>query len=143
MRRGFTLVETLIVVSFMMVLAGMGYVVMIGVLRSQSLIGATNLITSQFIVAQADAHMQTGDTPHGVKLFSDHLVRFRGYSYDARDVEYDVDVDLLSSLEITGDDELLFQEGSLAPYAPITTELQIGERTSTITVSAYGWLEIN
>ncbi len=142
MEKGFTLLEMLIVISFTFVLALTGSLVTSAIVRSQSLLDATHLLASQLTLTQIDAYSQLDDQSHGVKIFSDSVVRFTGDSYEMRDVQKDSVISLAPSLTISGDLEIIFAKGELAPTQAASVTLLSGNAFYLITVSSYGTLQL-
>jgi len=131
----------MIVIALMMLLATTGYVASLSIIRWQSLLNDTNLITSQIALAQMHAYSQRDGQSHGVKILSNEVVRFTGDSYALRDQELDVVLPRAGSISLTGDTEIVFTEGGLAPIQPFIIILEMGIRTHEISVSSYGILD--
>lgn len=142
MQKGFTLVESIMVLTIMMILASIGYVASISLLRSQALSDNTSLVVSQIMVVQNKAYTQEDDLDHGLKLFEDSVVLFVGSSYLLRDQSKDVMVPLPAVVGLSGDDEIVFKAGTLNPTAPILIQLTHNNKTFDLSVSAYGVLAV-
>lgn len=142
MQKGFTLLETMMVISLTMLLAGIGYAVSISFLRSQALVNTTQVIASQIILTQTESYMQNMDELHGVKIFSDRIVHFIGNDYASRDTIHDNVIPNFSPVILTGDSEIVFSPATLAPVSSFDLTLELDDNQYQITVSSYGILEI-
>ena len=142
LHRGFSLVETIIVIALVLMLAGTGYVATISLLRWQSLLNNTNLITSQIALAQVESYAQVDDASHGVHIADQVVTRFTGNSYLLRDTQKDVTFSIPSTIVVSGDTEILFASGGLVPTQSILLILQIDDRSYDITLSSYGMLQV-
>jgi Tfp pilus assembly protein FimT len=140
--QGFSLAETLIVITLMILLATTGYAVSLSIICWQSLLHETNLITSQIALAQMSAYSGEKDQSHGIKILEGELVRFIGDSYTLRNQEKDVVFSLSERITFSGDDEVVFLKGGLAPDQSSAMTLEMGIRTHQITVSSYGVLNV-
>ncbi len=140
-RRGFTLSEILLAVGILLLLTGGAIAFSFPYLKRQQLDAAGNMLLAELHQAQTDAYAQVDDAGHGVKIFTDHLVRFEGPSYDARDASKDVTTPFPAPVDaVSGATEFDMPPGSLAPAAETTTQLQRNGSYFQITASAYGVL---
>jgi len=142
MDKGFSLVETITVIALVLALAGTGYVATISLLRWQSLLNNTNLITSQIALAQVESYTQVDDASHGVYIADQIVTRFTGDSYLLRDTQKDVTFSLPSTIIVSGDTEIVFENGGLIPTQSILLILRIDDRSYDITLSSYGMLQV-
>jgi len=140
--KGFSLVETITVIALVLALAGTGYVATISLLRWQSLLNNTNLISSQIVLAQVESYTQVDDASHGVHIADQTVTRFTGDSYLLRDIQKDVTSSLPSTIIASGDTEIVFENGGLVPTQSILLILQIDDRSYDITLSSYGMLQV-
>lgn len=133
--------ETLVVISILLVLLSMGTALSFSYLRVQRLGTATEIIAQEMTQARADAYVQTNDAAHGIKVLTDSVVRFEGTSYDTRDVTKDLVADFPGTVVVTGLTEVVFPSGSLTPQSSGTMTLTDGGASYTISVSLYGVVE--
>jgi prepilin-type N-terminal cleavage/methylation domain-containing protein len=141
-RQGFTLVELLVVIALIAMLASLGLIFSFQFVRAQHLREDAQLVAAETMLASAEALAQKDDASHGVKTFADRVVRFTGPSYAGRTASKDVTTAFPLVATLGGDDEVVFPAGGLVPDAPSSVTLTIDGRTLTITVSAYGLVEI-
>lgn len=143
MRRGFSLLETIIVISFILILASAGYVVTISMLQMQTVTDAVQLIGSEITLAQMESYSQQNDQPHGVLFSSDgEVIRFTGSSFISRYEQYDSITTLPASVVISGDLEIVFLAGSVKPSSTFNMQITSDYKSYIITVSQYGVLKI-
>lgn len=142
MRRGFTLIETLMVIALTAMMAGLGAVVSFTFLRSQRLESTAETIAAEMTRARADAFDQVDDAPHGIEILSDRVVRFEGASYATRTTSKDLTTLFPSSVTLSGMNEIDFASGSLGPVVAGTTTIADGSQSYLVTISAYGVIDI-
>lgn len=140
--RGFTLLESILVVALLAALLVGGGILSAQYLRARHVRAAAEAVASELRAAQALAHAQVADSPHGVKAFPTHVIRFQGESYAGREEAADVRSDFAAPVALSGADEATFLSGSLFPAAEITITVQNDDLAEDITVSAYGLISI-
>jgi prepilin-type N-terminal cleavage/methylation domain-containing protein len=136
--RGFTLLEITIVMGLIVLLSSFSVLFSFTYLRTQNLRSAAEITVSELHRAQTQSFTQQGDANHGVKIFSDHVVRFTGASYATRTAGLDAQTDFPVSVTVTGDSELVVPAGSMAPVSAATVSLDNGEQAFDILLSTYG-----
>lgn len=142
MRRGFTLVEMLIVIALTAMLAGLGAVASFTFLRSQRLEATAETIVAEITRVRSDAFTQVNDTGHGVEVFTDRIVRFDGNSFATRNISKDAVTYFPSPVTLSGIYELDFAPGTLKPVNAGTIIVADDEQSYLITVSSYGVIDI-
>jgi|GEM_PF-2440254 len=137
--RGFTLLETLIAIGLIILLVSLGAVFSASYVRGAQLRATADLLNADVIQAQSDAYFQLNDRAHGVKLFTDHLIRFEGDSYMARISAQDQRTDFPFAIDISeNDDEVVFPNGSVAPSSGAILTISRGTTAYDLTVTSYG-----
>ncbi|TAK04691.1 prepilin-type N-terminal cleavage/methylation domain-containing protein [Patescibacteria group bacterium] len=139
--RGFTLIETTVVLALMLMLAGLGATLSFAFLSTQRLAAAAETVAAEIAQARSDAFTQTDDQAHGVAVFTDHVVRFAGTTYATRVPSKDVTTDLPGPVTLSGLTEIVFPSGSLRPVMDGTFTLKDGDQSYFIHVSPYGVVE--
>ena len=148
--RGVTLLETLVVMSLFITLAGLGLFVSFSEYRGTYfrderilIIGALQKARSQALGNQCRATGCTGAIAHGVYFgTSNTYIMYEGSSYDSRHETEDERVEGGdASIRLTGCRDIVFQPGS-GDGACVNGEsyviIEESERTSTIRVSSAG-----
>lgn len=138
---GFTLVETIMAVSLMLLLFGLGSLFSTTYVRAQHVRSAAMTVTNELSHAQTDAVAQTDDASHGIAIFTDRVVRFVGTSYATRDQAQDVETLFADSLTVSSVTELVFSAGAIGPNTAGMLTLESGILAIDLTLSAYGVLE--
>lgn len=137
-RAGFTLLEILIVTGITMIIVGAGYVFSVSYMRRAQIQGAASILSAEVREAQTDAYFQLDDAAHGVKLFTDHVVRFEGTSYATRVTSKDVTTSFPATLTIGAQSEIVFPNGSVEPSATATLTVSNTTYAFDISISSYG-----
>jgi prepilin-type N-terminal cleavage/methylation domain-containing protein len=139
-KKGFTLVEILIVFSIMAILA----TTTVGVYKSWQnrnvLSSAKQTVSQALREAQALASTGTNDSNWGVKLMSKNLVLFNGASYSERNINNDKIFDLPSNILIEGLDEVTFSKISGLPGKEINITITYDGAKVNIGLNAQGVL---
>lgn len=133
--------EMLMVIGIIFLMAGLGTTLSFVYLRGQRLSVTAEIITTEMARAQTDAFTQAGDYAHGVRVFSDHLIRFAGASYDSRVTAEDVSTEFPGVVTVSGLTEVVFLLGELSPVTSGVLTIEDSDQTYTVTVSSYGILE--
>ena len=142
MRRGFTIVEIVTAIGLLGIRVGLGYAFSFSYLQTQQLRAAGDVVTSELRQAQTDAFTQKNDADHGVKIFTDHVVRFQGSSYASRTQAKDVQTDFSLTTTPSGLGEFVFTAGGLKPTTAGGATLTFQTHAIDITISPYGILTL-
>lgn len=142
MAKGFTLLETVIVIALLLALVGGGGILSARYLRGRHVRASAETLLSELRTAQAQARAQHDDAAHGVKAFPDRVVRFAGDSYAARAGASDVTTVFPTAVALEGADEAVFPKGGVAPASPVTITLSDPHLTVDVAVSAYGLITL-
>lgn len=142
MARGFTLIETLLVIGIMMLLATIGYLTSFTYLRSQELSVAAETVASELARAQSEAYVQTNESAHGVAVFTDRVVRFQGDSYVSRTLSADLVTEFPTPVLVSGLNEVIFFPGTVEPVAAGIITLSGDNQAFDISISTYGVVEV-
>lgn len=140
MRRGFTLLETLLVVTLMAVIGGVSVPVYQSFQVRNDLDIAADAVVQSLHAAQASSWSVEGDSAWGVKILLGGIAVFKGASYAARDAAYDAIIEVPSSVAPSGTTEFVFAKLTGLPGAAGDLTLSasgIGE-TRVIGVNAKG-----
>lgn len=123
-RRGFTLLEMLLVVALIGLVAGMGAPLFQSFqVRNDLDIAATTAIES-LRRAQALARSVDGDVPWGVRIAtSTGITLFKGTSYAARDAAFDETTAISTIVSVGGVSEVVFAKVTGFPNVTGTTTL--------------------
>lgn len=142
-RRGFSLVELIIVVGVLALLVSLGSFLSATYLRSQYLRSASETVVSELRRAQTDSLTQADDHAHGIRLFEESVVRYAGDDYASRTTSLDVETPFSSQISIPGTDEISIPAGSSGPSAAATMTLERNGRAIDINITPYGVLTIS
>lgn len=142
MQKGFTLIETLIVIALVMILSISGYFITFPMLKSQIVKNNAELIISQLSLAQTEAYSQLDNQSHGIKLTSGTITRFSGDSFAERDIAKDIITIISDSIVYSGDTECIFTKGSIIPNNQVYISLTSGITTYDLSVTSYGSIQI-
>ena len=138
MRQGFTIVEMLTAVALLLLLVSIGYAVSFTYFQTQQLRAAADVTVAELRQARTEAFAQANDADHGIKVLSDHVIRFEGPSYASRDPTKDVRTDFARTFTVSGSDEFVFPVTSLQPETPGTLTLSFETVAIDILLTDYG-----
>jgi len=147
--KSFTLVELLVVIGITIVLAAASIPIYGNLQVSAQLNDNSSQIIQFLRTAQQESMARYNNAAHGVKFQADRYILYQGSIYTLRDSDYDREVILDSSMELswtlfgTGQsDEVNFSKGLGAPdmIGTITLTHDV-QGTRTISVNSYGKAE--
>lgn len=143
MRRGFTLVELLMVLALFSLILAMGAGLSFPYYRRQQVITAAQVAASELRMAQTEAESQLDDAAHGVKAQTSGMVRFTGSSYASRTTSKDKTSLFSFPVTVSGTTEFVFPKGDVAPQSAGTLTLTLDDLAIDIAVSSYGLLTVS
>jgi prepilin-type N-terminal cleavage/methylation domain-containing protein len=109
-KNGFTLVELLIVIALVVLIMALAVPFGVEFLQEQRIEEETATLANNLKAAQTRAMAGKNDSAWGIKFFEDQYVLFAGESYETRLSQYDEAFQLSSGTNITGAEEIIFEE---------------------------------
>ena len=140
-KKGFTLVEILLVVSTAIIIAAFTIPVGIKFFQMQTLNEAVSDIVGILRRAQSQSVFQKSDSAFGIKFLSGSYVLFQGDSYGLRDQGKDEVFTLLNSIVVNGIDEVVFTKLTGIPNITGTLTIVLGDYSQSININAQGKTE--
>lgn len=141
LRRGFTLIETMLAIALIAVLSGLSIVFYTSFQNKNSLDLATNTITQSLRRAQVLSRAMDGDSTWGLNVQSGSITVFKGASYAARDITYDETFDTPTNITPSGLSEVVFTKLTGDPNSTGTFTLTNADgETSAITINGKGMI---
>ncbi len=140
-RRGFTLVELLLVIALMLIVGVFMFPLGISFYRSQMANEAIEGIQSALRRAQTFSMTGKHDSSFGVKFFEDSYLLFEGESYASRDTSQDELYAIGAHIEDSSLDEVVFELFSGSPSAAGVIEVSSGEKSGQIEVTEAGRIQ--
>lgn len=141
LRRGFTLVEIVVVVTLIVLLAGLGLWVGMDVYRGYGFRSEARAFVSTLQRARLEAMVNMNEVPHGVHLEDSSYTVFQGAAYGA-DPVFNRRNSFLYRVTLVGNPALprdvIFEQLSGRVSVPGTVTLTDGARSSTITIDHEG-----
>lgn len=138
-RRGFTLIEILLVLAGIGIIAGMSAPVYQSFQVRNDLDVATVTLAQSYRRAQMLARATDGNSTWGVSISSGHIVVFKGVTYASRDTAYDEESTIPTSITPTGVSEVVFAKLTGTPGITGTTTLTSNNNeTRSININAKG-----
>jgi type II secretory pathway pseudopilin PulG len=141
-RRGFTLVELLIVIIFSMILFGTVSIFGISALYIQELDRTVQTIRNELVAARDEAMSGRDGSAWGVAFGTSTAVCFKGSTYGERDTAFDLVNPFAPRMVITGPLEFVFSPPFGNAIATGTILVANGPHHASITVNNYGMIEV-
>jgi len=148
-KKGFTLIELLVVLAILTAMAGLSIPFFQSFQTSSDLYTNTNSIMQTLRRAQQLAIIGKHADDWGVYFDStnDQLTLFKGNSYSARDIEYDIQTEYGSAFSVTTDfgNEIYFTIYSGVPsiQGTVTVTSVNTVKTETISITSNSIIEID
>ena len=136
-KRGFTLVEIVVVMGLFAVLAGFGLFLSIDFYRSYAFRAERDMLISVLQKARSQALNNIRESPHGVRVEEDSYILFQGGSYDPTDPANQA-IAAAPSISHTGLSEVVFTQLSGGANASGTIDITDGLRTVSISINNAG-----
>ena len=143
MRRGFTIVELLVVIGLIMVMTALSVSFSFNYLRRHQLDYSGQIMVTEIQTARSQSLAQADNAAHGIAIFPDHVIRFVGDSYATRVAAQDVRTDFFGSFTVSGNTEMIFPKGQANPSSAATVTLQDSQNFISLNLSAYGVSELS
>lgn len=147
-KKGFTLIEILLVLAIMVILASI-ILPSFGKMReNQVLKSTTSEVISVIDKARSQSLSSVGSSEYGVHFQTDKIVLFKGITYSSSDAENE-DIILtipatISTISLTGGAvDVYFDRLSGAPSKSGTIVISVSSLSKTITISATGTASMN
>jgi len=137
-RRGFTLVEILVVLCVMFILLGAVVIISFNFIKNREIAVVSETMVSYLRAAEQRALASEGNTSHGVSVAGGNLTLFRGASFANKVAGYNTVLPYPSYITITGFTEVVFAKQTGAPSFTGAITVNNGIRTATITVYSTG-----
>lgn len=140
--RGFTLIEMLLAVGLIAVLTGIGAPIFARAQTKNDLDMTVAIWVNSLRRAQVLAQANLGDSQWGVKAQSGLITVFKGASFAARDVTYDEDFALPTTISFSGVIEVVMSKLSGYPNTTGTTTIgsNVISDTAAIIINSRGTL---
>jgi len=131
-KRGFTLIEAMIVTALLVMFITLGFPIGFSFFQEFTLKDQAQNLENTLQKAQTAAITKRGDTNVGVMVTSDAYTMFEGESYEERRRGQDVVVRFDVSVDVGGEQEIVFEKETGKPVFDEEEE----ERVLVITLSA-------
>lgn len=138
MRKGFSLIEIMILIGIFAMLVAIGTPIGIEVYRDSLLDSDTNLVLSVVRRTQEYSFSNRNMVSHGVFFQNDKLTVFQGGSYASRTLGYDEEFPLSGGTTVTAPPEIVFSPLSGSPAFGATITISNGAHSRLITINAQG-----
>ena len=136
--KGFTFIETLLTLTMLTVIAGIGVPIFQSLQVNNDLNIATNTLVQSLRKAQTHAQAVDGDKNWGVYIQNQNIIIFKGSSYAERDIDFGESFTFPSSITFTGLSEILFSRFSGETQNIGTITLTTPNASKQITINSKG-----
>lgn len=127
-KKGFTLIEILLSITFLTIIAGVGFEMFVSFQTRNGLDIALSTIVNSLRRAEIESRGVVGDARHGVHIDTGAVTLFEGDDYAHRLIQYDEILDIDAAVTVSGTTEYVFEKQSGNPIATGSTTLTaIGE----------------
>jgi len=143
MKKGFTLIELMIVIALIFMFSGLTLPVGFNFYQESTLKDQARNLENSLRKAQAMAMTGRGDSNAGVRIEEGQYIIFEGESYEKS--REDMTIPLPIALLITGPKEIVFQKTTGLPIIPeekpIIITLTFGSNSQEININSQGKIE--
>jgi hypothetical protein len=138
---GFTLIEMLATITFVIVLASMVAMFGISALKMQEVDRTLQTIRNALVASRDQAISERESSRWGVEFATSSIMAFKGSTYATRDHAFDLFNPFAPAIKISGISEIVFVPpfGNAATSGSVT--ITDGDRTVSISVNAYGMIQ--
>ena len=109
-KKGFSLIELLIVVAIIVVISGLGLFVSLDFYKTYALSSERDIVIGILMKARNKAANNFNQSAHGVFVDPDGYTIFQGSSYASRNTSYDEFVKRNNSITASGLSEIVFEQ---------------------------------
>ncbi len=146
-KKGFTLIELMIVVALIIMFSGLTLPVGINFYQESTLKDQARNLENSLRKAQAMAMTGRGDSNAGVKITQNEYIIFEGESYKPGEYreETKIIIPFPIALSASGADEIVFQKSTGLPTFPEEEKsiiITFGASSQEITINSQGKIEI-
>ena len=135
---GFTIIELLLVISIMTIIGAVFLPVSIDYQQRNDLDVATTTFAQSVRRAQQMSMSGEGDSQWGVNMITGNIVIFKGNTYASRDINFDENYSISTSIANSGQTEYDFAKTTGAPAQVGIVTFVNGSYQKTVSVNAYG-----
>jgi Tfp pilus assembly protein FimT len=141
-RKGFTMVEMTLSVAMLTLILGMS----IPMYRTFAIRNDLDIATTQIVQglhrAQTLSEVADGDTTWGLHVSVGSILIYKGASYATRDVSFDEDTQIASSISLSGLTDVLFAKVTGIPGSTGTFTLtSASQETRNVTINQKGMVD--
>ena len=148
-KKGFTLIELIMVSTYMIIIVSAVFSFQQGLLQSTNLRTKTNEIIQTLRLNQAKAISSDQDSQWGVYFGTDNFIAFKGENYVTRDPSFDEIIELPNTLSISnislngGVSNITFEKvnGNTDNYGSI--QINDNNRSKSVSINPRGVIEQN
>ncbi|HXV27056.1 MAG TPA: type II secretion system protein [Candidatus Paceibacterota bacterium] len=138
MRRGFTLLEVMLVTALIGLVAGSGFLTVRTFRARDAGASASRLIQQALIRARTSAVAMRTDDSWGVSVAGDGATVFKGESFASRDDAYDEVFDFSAGVLVSGSSEFVFAKHTGVPASSGIVTVTYDDETYSVQVNDVG-----
>ena len=140
MKKGFTIIEIILVIALLALFAGFSVQLTFSALKQNDMEMTRSMLISQIRSAQLNALEQVHDGDWGIHVAPGSLTLFRGTSYATRLSQYDEVVSVPTHIQFSGLSSIIFTTYTGLPTQTGTITMSSDAFQSQITLNSYGAL---
>lgn len=138
---GTSLIEILIVIGIFGLIISLGLVTSFNSYRRSNLRAERDILVSVLAKARNQSISNVNESPHGISVQPGNYVIFQGSSYATRDTSVDEDVPYVSSLTVSGTNEIVFVQLTGEVTTPGTITISFQSNPADISVNSEGRID--
>lgn len=137
-KTGFTLIEVILTISIILILGAISAPFYISFYTSSQIDTTTQEVVQSLRRAELKALNNENDDSWSIKLVDDKMILYKGTDYPTRDSNYDEEIQIPKSIQITGTSDITYQKSSGSSSFSGNLTITDQKDTSILTINRKG-----